>query len=172
MKNKEMTILGVVIAINLVLSNIVRLPTPTGFVSLVEVGIFIAAWQFGPRGGAIVGGITGILLDLLAGYPQWMVLSLIIHGSEGYLLGFSSETLAGKIKSMLAGGAVMVLGYWLGGAGLNWLMGGMEMQIKAALIASAADMPANALQVFVGFLLALLINPAVSKIIQQQHLES
>lgn len=73
MKTKQLTIAAVIIAVNIVLSYVVKLPTPTGFVSLVETGIFIAAWHYGSKTGAFVGGLTGLLLDLLAGYPQWMI---------------------------------------------------------------------------------------------------
>ncbi|MBM7617058.1 putative membrane protein [Weissella uvarum] len=165
MKIKRITILAIIIAINLVLSNFVRLPTPTGFVSLVEVGIFLAAWNFGPRSGAVVGGLTGLLLDLLAGYPQWMILSLIIHGTEGYIYGVSEATWLDRAKFTLVGGIVMVVGYWLGGAALNWLMGGMNMQIMAALGASASEIPANVMQVLVGFVVALIVNKPVNKLL-------
>ena len=87
MKTKQITIGAVLIAINIVLSYVAKLPTPTGFVSLVETGIFIGAWHFGPKMGLAVGGLTGFLLDLFAGYPQWMLFSLLIHGGEGWVIG-------------------------------------------------------------------------------------
>lgn len=87
---KQMTMLAVMIALNVSLSYIVRIPVPAtnGFVNLVETGIFLTAMLGGPRSGLIVGGLSGLLLDLLAGYPQWMIFSLVIHGMEGLVVGY------------------------------------------------------------------------------------
>ena len=87
---KHLAILAVIIAFNVALSYIVKIPVPAtnGFVNLVEAGIFIAALLGGARSGMIVGGLSGLLLDLLAGYPQWMIFSLVIHGLEGYVVGY------------------------------------------------------------------------------------
>ena len=159
MKTKQLTVAAILIALNLVLSYIAKLPTPTGFVSLVEVGIFIGAWQYGAKTGAVIGGMTGFLLDLLAGYPQWMFFSLLIHGAEGYLIGHYVQQ--GKVTSRwvgnIIGGIVMVLGYWLAGAVLLWFTAGQHLQIKAAIIASLADVPANLMQVMVGLIVALVV---------------
>ncbi|RRG17737.1 ECF transporter S component [Weissella viridescens] len=167
MKIKKLTVLSVIIAVNLALSYVVKLPSPTGagFVSLVEAGIFIAAWNFGPRGGAVVGGVTGLLLDLIAGYPQWMIMSLIIHGTEGYVFGTGGKKMKGKLITTLIGGAIMVLGYWLAGAMLMWLMGGMAMPWSAAFLATASDIPGNMMQVLVGFIVPLIVNKPIQSLL-------
>lgn len=162
MKTKQMTLLSMLIALNVALSVVVKVPTPTGFVSLVEVGIFLAAWRFGRTSGMIVGGLTGFLLDLLAGYPQWMLFSLLIHGAEGWLI----DTRAKRFKyawSLVTAIIVVVVGYWLAGGLLMWLMAGMNLSLLTALTAALAEIPLNIVQVLVGWVVARILIQVLEK---------
>ncbi|CAM3122386.1 ECF transporter S component [Leuconostoc rapi] len=148
---KQMTILAVIIALNVVLSYIVRIPVPAtnGFVNLVEAGIFIAAILGGARQGMIVGGLSGLLLDLLAGYPQWMFFSLVIHGIEGLVVGYfgyQKKTIS-QIIGLILGSLIMIIGYLLAGAFLyNWTAG-------------IASIIGNVAQSVMGLVVALLLIP-------------
>lgn len=165
MKTKQITIGAVLIAVNIVLSYVAKLPTPTGFVSLVEAGIFIGAWHFGPKMGLAVGGLTGFLLDLFAGYPQWMFFSLIIHGLEGSIIGHFNvkKAVSVRIIGNLCGSFTMIFGYWLAGSFLLWITGGTKMSIQTAMLAGLTDVPANIMQVLVGFIVALLVSVPLRK---------
>jgi uncharacterized membrane protein len=165
MKTKQITICAVLIAVNIVLSYVAKLPTPTGFVSLVEAGIFIGAWHFGPKMGLAVGGLTGFLLDLFAGYPQWMFFSLIIHGLEGWIIGHFNvkKAVSVRIIGNLCGSFTMIFGYWLAGSFLLWITGGTKMSIQTAMLAGLTDVPANIMQVLVGFIVALLVSVPLRK---------
>lgn len=162
MKIKQMTLLSMFIALNVALSVVVKVPTPTGFVSLVEVGIFVAAWRFGRTSGMIVGGLTGLLLDLLAGYPQWMLFSLLIHGSEGWLIDNQAKRFK-HVWSLLIALAIVVGGYWFAGGLLTWLMAGMNMSLMTALLAALAEIPLNIVQVLVGWIVAQILIQVLGK---------
>lgn len=162
MKIKQMTLLSMLVALNVALSVVVKVPTPTGFVSLVEVGIFVAAWRFGRTSGMIVGGLTGLLLDLLAGYPQWMLFSLLIHGVEGWLIDNQAKRFK-QVWSLLIAVAVVVGGYWFAGGLLMWLMAGMNMSLMTALLAALAEIPLNIVQVLVGWVVAQLLMQVLGK---------
>ena len=156
MKTKQITIGAVLIAINIVLSYVAKLPTPTGFVSLVETGIFIGAWHC---------GLTGFLLDLFAGYPQWMLFSLLIHGGEGWVIGHYNvdKTVGIRVLGNILGGITMVVGYWVAGSFLLWVTSGSKMSLQAATLAGLTDVPANIFQVLVGFILALIVSVPLRK---------
>lgn len=156
MKIKQLTLLSMFIALNVALSVVVKVPTPTGFISLVEVGIFVAAWRFGRTSGMLVGGLTGLLLDLLAGYPQWMIFSLLIHGAEGWLIDVKNRRFK-RVWSLLIALVVVVGGYWLAGGIMIWLIGGMNMSLISALVAALAEIPLNITQVLVGWLIAQIL---------------
>ena len=87
--NKQVALLGLIIACNLVVARIFLIPIPftKGNVNLCDAGITLAALLFGRQAGGFVGALSGLLLDLISGYPQYMLFSLIAHGGEGYLIG-------------------------------------------------------------------------------------
>ena len=64
-------------------------------------GSFFRA-RFGARGGALVGGLSGFLLDLFSGYPQYMLFSLVIHGTQGALVG-TAQTRSLKEQLLVCG---------------------------------------------------------------------
>ena len=153
---KQMTTLSLLIAFNIALSYIVKIPVPAtnGFVNLVEAGIFLAALGGGARSGLIVGGASGLLLDLLAGYPQWMIFSLVIHGLEGWLVGLigAKKGYWQQAIALLIGALVMIVGYVLAGAVLyNWAAG-------------VASIPGNIAQNVMGVIVVLILLPIVKRL--------
>lgn len=108
-KTQELVLLAILTALSLALA-FVHVPTPTGFVTLLDVGVFFTAFYLGKKEGAIVGGLAGLLIDLLLGYPQWAIFSLIFHGAQGYFAGWTGKRcLFGLVLSSLS----MIGGYFL-----------------------------------------------------------
>ena len=129
--------LSILTALTVVLGYYTKLPTPTGIVTLLDLGVYFTAFYFGRKEGAIVGGVGAFLLDLISGYPQWMFFSLLFHGGQGLLLAT----------------VVMVGGYALASAlflGNGW---------KAAI----SDIPNNLAQNFVGMALGYVVYYAFQK---------
>lgn len=164
----QKTIVAVIIALNIVINFFLRVPTPTGFISLVEVGIFLMAWLLGPKAGGVTGALTGYLIDLIAGYPQWMFFSLIIHGTEGLMIGYlnsQKQQWFTKLVSILCGGIIMISGYFISGIFLQlW----NHATLKTALTIATADLFGNALQVLSGAIVALLLLPILRRALSQQ----
>lgn len=144
---KRLTVVAVLIAVNVVIARVFLIPIPMthGYINLCDAGIFIAALLFGKREGAIVGGLSGFLLDLLAGYPQYMLFSLIIHGLEGYLAGLlgADRGKSSFLLSAFVGILVMVGGYLVADSVLYTLQTGL------------VGVPTNLFQGIVGALVAL-----------------
>ena len=88
---KKLVILAFITALSVVLGNFVKIPTATGFLTLLDAGIYFTAFYFGRKEAAIVGGLSGFLIDMIAGYPQWMIFSLICHGLQGFFAGFEGK---------------------------------------------------------------------------------
>ena len=78
--------LSILTALTVVLGYYTKLPTPTGIVTLLDLGVYFTAFYFGRKEGAIVGGVGAFLLDLISGYPQWMFFSLLFHGDKAISL--------------------------------------------------------------------------------------
>ena len=83
--------LAILTALTVVLGYYTKLPTPTGMVTLLDLGVYFTAFYLGRKEGAVVGGLGAFLLDLLSGYPQWMFFSLLFPGAQGYFAGFKGK---------------------------------------------------------------------------------
>ncbi|HFU4116050.1 TPA: ECF transporter S component [Streptococcus suis] len=108
-KTQELVLLAILTALSLVLAHF-HLPTPSGFVTLLDVGVFFTAFYLGKKEGAIVGGLAGLLIDFLLGYPQWAFFSLVFHGAQGYFAGWTGKK---RILGLVLATLSMVGGYYL-----------------------------------------------------------
>lgn len=91
-KTTKIALVSLLTALSVVLGYFLKIPTPTGILTLLDAGVFFAAFYFGSREGAVVGGLASFLIDLLSGYPQWMFFSLVNHGLQGFFAGFKGKS--------------------------------------------------------------------------------
>lgn len=115
-KTSKIALVSILAASSVVLGYFIKIPTPTGIFTLLDVGVFFTAFYFGSREGAVVGGLAGFLIDLISGYPQWMFFSLIFHGSQGYLAGVKGKW---QWLGLALATLFMVTGYALASAWMN-----------------------------------------------------
>lgn len=109
-KTKKLTLLAVLTALSVTFGFVAKIPTPTGLLTLVDAGIYFTAFYLGKKEGAIVGGLSAFLIDLLSSAPQWMFISLLIHGAQRYFAGFKGKY---RIVGLLLATIAMVGGYAL-----------------------------------------------------------
>lgn len=125
---KKFVHIAMLTALTVVVSLLFIFPVPAtnGFVTLCEVGIYTAAYLLGPLGGFWVGALSGGLIDLFSGYPQWIIFSVVIHGVQGAIAGYFFQK-QWKYKNWFGLGLaslVMVVGYALATAFLyTWPAG-------------------------------------------------
>lgn len=159
MKTKDMTKLAMMVALTVTLSIMFIIPIPAtkGFVTLCEVGIYASALLFGPTGGFLVGALSGGLIDLISGYPEWAIFSIIIHGVQGFLLGYLYNKFPNR-KGLFLGfplaSLFMMIGYALATALLyGW-------------VAGLASLPGNAVQNIFGIAVTLPLFQALQKVLR------
>lgn len=87
----KLTQIAIITALSLVLGRVFQFSMAVGFFTLLDVGIYLAAFRFGKKEAAVVGALAGFLIDLISGYPQYMLISLVAHGLQGYFAGFSGN---------------------------------------------------------------------------------
>lgn len=134
--------MAVLTALSVVLA-FIHVPTPTGYLTLLDVGIYFTAYYLGSKSGAVVGGLSGFLIDLLLGYPQYMFHSLIAHGAQGYFAGWTGKK---RILGLILASILMVGWYFLAALLLGYGLGG-----------SLAGIPGNLLQNLFGMLVGYLV---------------
>lgn len=114
---QQMVIAAVLIAVNVVVSRIFVIPVPmtNGYLNLCDALIIVAGLTLGPKWGAAIGGLSGFLLDLFAGYGQYMFFSLLVHGLEGFVAGLALhfDNKVVRFLIMVLSALLMVVGYWL-----------------------------------------------------------
>lgn len=110
MSTKKITTLAMLTALTTALSLLFVLPVPQtkGVVTLCEAGIYATALLLGGPSGAIVGGLSGGMIDFLSGYPEWALFSILIHGCQGYLTGRLRRY---PLLALCLGSITMIVGY-------------------------------------------------------------
>lgn len=141
-KTYHLTLMAVLTALSVVLA-FIHVPTPTGYLTLLDVSIYFTAYYVGSKYGAVVGGLSGFLIDLLLGYPQYMFHSLIAHGAQGYFAGWTGKK---RILGLILASILMVGWYFLATFLLGYGLGG-----------ALAGIPGNLLQNLFGMLVGYLV---------------
>ncbi|MGX7347970.1 ECF transporter S component [Aerococcus vaginalis] len=112
MNLKRAMILAMIVALNVAMAFFILIPVPAtnGNINLCDAGIIFAALLYGKREGAIVGGLSGLLLDLVSGYAIFMPFSLVVHGLEGFAVGAIAKRDDNKSKALaIVVGAIIVV---------------------------------------------------------------
>lgn len=134
--------MAVLTALSVILA-FIHVPTPTGYLTLLDVSIYFTAYYLGSKYGAVVGGLSGFLIDLLLGYPQYMFHSLIAHGAQGYFAGWTGKK---RILGLILASILMIGWYFLATFLLGYGLGG-----------ALAGIPGNLLQNLFGMLVGYLV---------------
>jgi uncharacterized membrane protein len=148
---------ALLIALTTVFTLLIRVPVPVtqGYVNLSSVAITFTGLIFGPWMGLVAGGIGAALADLLGGYAQFALLSLVAHGSGVLVCGWVGR----GCESV----GVMVLG-WLGG---SLVMVACYLVVEGLFLtgwpAAIAEAPSNAFQALVGAIVGIPLVLAVRK---------
>lgn len=147
---RQLTIHALVIALVCTATMVIQIPIPFGYMHLGNCCILLVSLFLGPASGGLAGGIGSALADLLTGYPQWILPTLLIKGVMGFTTAAvarckkgvprmaSLRTLAGSLTGIL----IMVGGYTLAGGILY-----------GSLAAGLAQLPGLAFEGIVGLVL-------------------
>ncbi|MDY4760862.1 ECF transporter S component [Streptococcus thoraltensis] len=146
---RQLSLWAILTALSVVLAYI-HIPTPTGFLTLLDAGIYFTAFYLGAKAGAVVGGLSGFLIDMLLGYPQYMIHSLIAHGSQGFFGGWRGKK---RVLGLILASLFMVGWYFLAAILLGYGVG-----------AAWAGIFGNILQNFFGMGLGYLLYKAIVKL--------
>ena len=150
---RALAVTAVMTAVVFVLTRLVQIPTPArGYIHMGDAGIFFSALAFGPWVGAVTGGLGTALSDITSGYPQWAIFSFLIHGAQGWVVGWTGRKwpgMKGLILSAALGGVIVVAGY---------LAAGM---LLSGVGAALAELPLNILQAAAGAVVGIPLFVAV-----------
>ena len=86
MDAKQITLAALAIAVVCVSTMVIQIPIPLGYMHLGNCCILLFGVFFSRAIGTLAGGVGSCLADLLSGYPQWILPTLIIKGIMGYAI--------------------------------------------------------------------------------------
>lgn len=152
-KTKELVIYSLFIALTLVATMFINIKLPImgngGLIHLGNVPLFVAAFVYGKKAGAIAGAFGMGLFDLLSGWTAWAPFTFIIVGIMGLVAGIIAEKLPGKrifVYSIAVFVALIIkiIGYYFAEVVLygNWVL-------------PFGSIPGNVLQVVIAGLIVI-----------------
>lgn len=159
-QTKNIVITGLMIAITMVLTMVVQIPTigTHGYVNMGDTAILFTALYLGKKRGFLAGGIGSALADIASGYAVYAPITFISKGLEGYICGLIYEKLnkdgnnsLAKYVSTIVGGIIMVSGYFVG-----------EIFLYGIKTSALAVIP-NSIQALFGIISAIILYTAISK---------
>lgn len=147
---------GVFIALTLVATYLIQIRLPFigagGLIHMGNIPLFIGAWLFGRKTGAIAGGIGMGLFDLLSGWVSWAPFTLVIVGLMGYVIGKVEEKplvkniLANRIIGIILAIIIKIVGYYIA-----------EVILFGNFVAPFGSIPGNIIQVGVAAVISLFL---------------
>lgn len=161
MNLKRAMILAMIVALNVAMAFFILIPVPAtnGNINLCDAGIIFAALLYGKREGAIVGGLSGLLLDLVSVYVIFMSFSLVVHGLEGFAVGAIAKRDDNKSKALaiVVGAIIVVVGYFI----TNIILYGVAAGIPELFI--------DTIQAVVGSVVGLVLYHILHRVPQVQN---
>ena len=160
------SLIAVLTAVVVVFTIIVKIPTPTkGYLNLCDLAICFIAFTFSPLTAFIAGGLGTAIADIISGYPQWALISFVVHGIEGLVVATivkrSAEDIKNGVKvspSKVIAAMILCIVIVAGG---YFLLTAIFMSVGFA--AAAAGIPGNIAQASVGVVAGYALSRAVVK---------
>lgn len=103
---KKYVLTGLMTALVLVMTFLFKIPTPftSGYIHLGDSMIYLSVIVLGPIYGAFASGVGSMLADILGGYPQYALPTLVIKSLMAFIMGLvlSRKTRKASIASVIA----------------------------------------------------------------------
>lgn len=158
--SKKMCVAAMSMALVCIATMFFKVPIPLGYAHLGNAFILLGCVLVGNPYAVIIGGIGSALADLLGGYGEWIIPTLIIKGLMGFAVAYIAHPKEGSCKLLsvrtaiasAVGILIMVLGYFLGGSILY-----------GSLALGAAQIPGLTAEGIVGLILFYILGCAFEK---------
>ena len=157
-KTKKIVIGAMIMCLTMLMTVAVRIPVPLtqGYVHLGDSMVFFGVMIMGRKYGAICGGFGAARADVIGGFAMWAPWTLAIKAMTAFIMGTvlrdREVTTAKEIASIIAGGLVMVAGYFVAEGIMygNWGV-------------AAIGIPWNVGQFALGGIISIVLTAALSR---------
>lgn len=156
---KKIVMASMLAALCCVATMIIKIPSPLkGYLNLGDCVVLLAGFMLSPVYGFLAAGIGSALADLFSGYVSYAAATFVIKGLMALIACFgfrllkkTLSTTASRIISGAVAEVIMVLGYFV------------FEGVLYGFLASAVNIPANAVQGLAGLVLGVLLAKVFEK---------
>ncbi|OCA82898.1 ECF transporter S component [Pseudobacillus wudalianchiensis] len=161
-KTRAIVINALFITLTLVATMFINIRLPImgngGLIHLGNVPLFIAAFAYGRKTGAIAGAFGMGLFDLISGWTIWAPFTFIIVGAMGFTAGLISEKMPGNkvvvhTVAIIAALVIKIVGYYFA-----------EVILYANWVQPFGSIPGNVMQVVIAGIIVLPIAGRLKRI--------
>ncbi|MBP7176630.1 MAG: ECF transporter S component [Thermoclostridium sp.] len=104
----KIVLTGLMTALVILSTSFVKIPAANGYIHLGDGFVFLSAIILGPFYGAFAAGVGSMAADILGGYAQWALPTLLIKSSMAMLMGLISRQKTKKQTYISAGATVLI----------------------------------------------------------------
>lgn len=148
-QSRKLVLSALFAALGCMMTMVIQIPAPTGYVNLGDCAVLLGAWVLGPAWGGAAAAVGGSLADVLNGWASYAPATFIIK--------FAMAAVAALIFRAMKGHGGMLLG----AAAAELLMAGgyflYENLILGVGPAAVASIPANLVQGAVGVIAGVAV---------------
>ncbi|MFT9600952.1 MULTISPECIES: ECF transporter S component [Mesobacillus] len=157
-KTKVLVINALFIALTVVATMFINIRLPImgngGLIHMGNIPLFIAAFVYGRKTGAIAGAFGMGLFDIISGWALWAPFTFVIVGAMGYVAGLMAEKMPGKkvyvySLAVIAALVIKIVGYYF-----------TEVVLYGNWIQPFGSIPGNVMQVVIA---GLIVIPLVGR---------
>jgi len=117
---REIAVIAVMGALTTIATSqfVIPFPPTRGYFNLGDVVVVTTGLLFGPVVGGLAGGIGSGLADLLGGWMQYIIPTIITKGFEGFAVGYiagkpENRTLSRNMLAWIIGAIILISGYFI-----------------------------------------------------------
>jgi uncharacterized membrane protein len=162
-KTKVLVINALFIALTVVATMFINIRLPImgngGLIHMGNIPLFIAAFVYGRKTGAIAGAFGMGLFDIISGWALWAPFTFVIVGAMGYVAGLMAEKMPGKkvfVYSLAVAAALVIkiVGYYF-----------TEVVLYGNWIQPFGSIPGNVMQVLIAGLIVIPLAGRMKKLL-------
>ena len=146
-------------ALSCIMTMVIQIPAPTGYVNLGDCAVLLGAWILGPWWGAAAGGIGSMMADILSGWASYAPATFVIKFLMGVTAALVFRWMSqrkyaqwGMAAGALVAELIMVVGYF-----------SYEGVVLGVGAAAAASVPANMVQGLVCMVAAIAVSALMER---------
>lgn len=148
-QSRKLVLAALFAALSCMMTMIIQIPAPTGYVNLGDCAVLLGAWVLGPLWGGAAAGLGTMLADILNGWASYAPATFVIK--------FAMAVVAALIfRAMRKHG-----GMFLGAVAAELLMTGGYFLYESLILgvgpAAVASIPANLVQGAVGMIAGVAV---------------